>query len=145
MKNCEEILTEFGIDFLEGEKIPEEVEKHFNTCQSCIKILEKHKTLSVVLEEKKFKEIPPEIDFPIVLRKKDRLPFLFLSIFFLFFFLAFHSIINTEFLKPYLLLITHLNLLPSLKITGSILFFIIIISSLSLFLIYQLKKFLQRL
>lgn len=145
MKNCEEILSEFGIDFLEGEKIPEEIEKHFNTCQSCIKILEKHKTLSEVLEEKKFKGIPPEIDFPLVLRKKDRLPFLFLSIFFLFFFLAFHSIINTEFLKPYLLLITHFNLLPSLKITAFTILFIIIISSLSILLIYQLKKLLQKL
>ncbi|MEJ5166740.1 MAG: hypothetical protein WHV67_06905 [Thermoanaerobaculia bacterium] len=145
MKNCEELLLEFGIDYLEGEKTPEEIENHFRTCQDCIEKLEKQRVITGLLEEKVFRESPLKIDFPPVLRKRDRLPFLSLSIFFLFFFLIFHSILNTEFLKPYILIITHLNLIPSLKITGASLFLMIIISSLSLGIIFQLKKFLKKL
>lgn len=145
MKNCEELLLEFGIDYLEGVKIPEDVENHFKTCQDCKKTIERQRVITGLLEEKVFADKPLKIEFPPVLRRKDRLPFLSLSLFFLFFFLIFHSILNTEFLKPYFLIITHFNLIPSLKITGASLFLIIIIFSLSLGIIFQLKKFLKKL
>lgn len=144
MKNCDEILTEFGVDFLENEKIPSPLEEHFKNCPYCIRELEKQKDISKIFKENTFEGEIPKFDLPPVLRKKERFSFLILSLFFFSFFLFFHSIINVEFLKPYYLIFSNFNLIPAFKHTKASIFIIVLILFITISIIYQLKKFLKK-
>lgn len=144
MKNCEEILIEFGIDFLEKKEIPEEIKRHFEICDFCKKEIEKQKYISEILSKETEVLEAPKIEFPPVLRKKDKIPFLFLSFSFFIFFLLYHSILHFELLEPYILIFKNLNLIPYLKIKTELILLLVLILALNLLLLYELKKILKK-
>jgi hypothetical protein len=145
MKKCEDFLQEYGIDFIDNEKIPKEVELHFMDCPYCAKELNKQKRISKILEKNIFYEEIPKIEMPPVLRKRDKIQFLFLSTIFFFFFLFYHSILNSEFFKPYLLIIYSFGIIPSFKLNIISVFIIILLTFSSILILIQLKKLLKKL
>lgn len=145
MKKCEELLLEFGIDFVEGKPIPEDVRVHFNSCQYCIEEIKKQERIYNILEKIYLKEEEiPKFELPPVLRKKDKIQFLLLSVFFFLFFLFFHSILNFEFLRPYFSIFSNLKALSFIKLNLKEFFIIIILISLIFVSFYQIKKLLKK-
>lgn len=145
MIKCEELLLEFGIDYLEKEKIPLDVELHFKNCNICMEELKKQKNISNLFEKIKIEKEIPEIEMPPVLRKKDKFQFLILSTFFLIFFIFFHSIFNIEYLKTYILIFSNINLISPIKLNLTVLFLILLIFSITISLFYKVKKYLKNL
>lgn len=146
MKNCDDILIEYGVDFLENEAIPEEISEHFKNCSFCIKELEKQKNILSILKEKLvIEEKIPEIDLPPVLRKKEKYKFFALSLFFFLFFLIIHSVLNVAFLKPYILIFSNLGLTSAIQLNLKVILFILILISLTFTIFYQIRKFLKKL
>lgn len=145
MKKCNELLEEFGVDYLEKQKIPKEVEQHFKNCNICLNELKKQEAILNLFNKVKIKKEIPEFDPPPVLRKKDKFPFLILSIFFLFFFIFFHSLLNIEYLKTYILIFSNINLLSPIKLNLTAFFLILLIASITISIFYKVKKYLKNL
>lgn len=145
MKKCDELLEEFGIDYLEKQKIPEEVELHFKSCNICLNELKKQEAISNLFVKIKIKIEMPEFDPPPVLRKNDKFKFLILSIFFLFFFIFFHSLLNLEYLKTFILIFSNINLLSPIKLNLIVFSLIVLISSITISIFYKVKKYLKNL
>lgn len=145
MKKCDELLEDFGIDYLEKQKIPEEVELHFKSCNICSNELKKQEAISNLFDKIKIEKEIPEIEMPPVLRKKDKFQFLILSIFFLIFFIFFHSIFNIEYLKTYILIFSNINLISPVKLNLTVFLLILIISSIAISILYKVKKYLKNL
>ncbi len=144
MKKCEELLLDFGIDFIEGKPIPEDAKLHFSSCQYCIEEIKKQEKISNLFEKIYIKEEVPKFELPPVLRKKDKIQFLLLSITFFLFFLFFHSILNFEFLRPYLSIFSNLKALSFIKLNLKEFFIIIILISLIFASFYQIKRLLKK-
>lgn len=145
MKKCYELLLEYGVDYLDKQRIPENVELHFKSCKFCLKELEKQGKISKFLDNILLKEEEiPKIYLPPVIRKKEKIQFLSLSVVFFLFFLFFHSILNFEFLKPYFLIFSNLKLIPFIELNLKGFFFITIVFSLIFVIVYQIRRFLKK-
>ncbi len=144
MEKCKEFQENFCVDFLEGMKIPEEILKHFSTCDFCKGEIKKQEKISKIFKKLELKDEKFSFQPPPFIRKKEKYLFLSLSIFFFTIFLLFHSIINIEFLKAYLYLFKNLPNLYILKPNPFLYFFALTSFSISLLIYLYIKRILKR-